>query len=90
MSNVRNKEKEVFIDHFQEIPKIQEDKGKKSSRFWNYFKCLSRNSHVHCDNANDSLFDDEHELEIGQTQTTVDGKRNFSPWEGTSSFSPPK
>ena len=59
---MKNKGKKIFN------PKVQVDKCKKSNRLWNYFKCFSRNSHINCDHANSSLFNDEDDLEIGQTQ----------------------
>ena len=69
MPNVKNKEKETLN------PKVQVDKGKKSSRLWDCLKCFSRNPHTYCDHANSSLFDDEDDLEIGQAQNMVNGKK---------------
>ena len=64
---MRNKRKEIFIDPSKEIPKIQEDKSKKPNRLQDCFKYFSKNSHIHCDNTNNLLFDGEDDLEIGQT-----------------------
>ena len=36
--NIRYKGKEATISHTKEIPKIQVDKDKKTSRLWNCFK----------------------------------------------------
>ena len=81
MPNMKNKEKEILN------AKVQVDKGKKSSRLLDCSKCFSKNSHTYCNHANSSLFDDEDDLEIGQSQNMMNGKRNFSPWKGISSFS---
>ena len=63
---MRNKGKQVFIGHSKKISKVQEDKGKKPIRLWDCFKYFSRNPHIHCNNTNNSLFDDEDDLELGQ------------------------
>ena len=57
--NMPNKGKEIVN------PKVQIDKGKKSSRLRDCFKCFSRNSHTYCDHANSYLFADENDLEKG-------------------------
>ena len=81
---MKNKGKEILN------PKVQLDKSKKLSGLWDCFECGSRSSHLYCEYTNSSLFVDENDLEEGQVQNMVDEKRSFSPWEGTSSFFPPK
>lgn len=88
MFHVKNKGKKIFIEH--EIPKVNEEKRKKPSKLWDCFKCFSKIPHSICDNSNHSLFDDEDNLEKGEASCEKNGTKSFSPWEGTSSFSPPK
>ena len=65
MPNMKNKGKEILNSN------VQIDKCKKSSSLWDCLKCFSRSPHTYCDHANSSLFNDEDDLEIGQTQNMM-------------------
>ena len=88
MFHVKSKDQKFFIEH--ENPKVNEERKKKPSKLWDCFKCFSRSPHTICDNTNPSLFYDEDDLEKGEASFFMNNTQSFSPWEGTSSFSPPK